>query len=187
VYAGCATDNPFLRVVSSKAEVCPAEHNEGEHVKHKDAVLEEAEREILLLENLLKKSESNWKLGLQVEKLCFNNLDEEMKYFEEHIGNYEGIKDSVEVLPNSKHENDMAEKDIFQGIHEVKVAAISTATCGAAFVQEDDNKGQLLNIVQKFEDDEESNNSKFVIQQKEKVLEVLITSRQMKVEMEKGI
>jgi hypothetical protein len=187
VYAGCATDNPFLGVVSSKAEVCPAGHNEGEHVKHKDAVLEEAEREILLLENLLKKSEPNWKLGLQVEKLCFNNLDEEMKYFEEHIGNDGGIKDSVEVLPNSKHENDMAEKDIFQGIHEVKVAAISTAMCGAAFVQEDDNRGQLLNIVQKFEDDEESNNSKFVIQQKGKVLEVLYTSRQMKVEMEKGI
>jgi hypothetical protein len=187
VYAGCATDNPFLGVVSSKAEVCPVGHNEGEHVKHKDAVLEEAEREILLLENLLKKSEPNWKLGLQVEKLCFNNLDEEMNYFEEHIGNYEGIKESVEVLPNSKPENDMAEKDIFQGIHEVKVAAISTAMGGATFVQEDDNRGQLLNIVPKFEDDEESNNSKFVIQQKEKVLEVLITSRQMKVEMEKGI
>jgi hypothetical protein len=187
VYAGCATDNPFLGVVSSKAEVCPAGHNEGEHVKHKDAVLEEAEREILLLENLLKKSESNWKLGLQAEKLCFNNLDEEMKYFEEHIGNDEGIKDSVGVFPSSKHENDMAEKDIFQGIHEEKVAAISTAMCGAAFVQEDDNRGQLLNIVQKFKNDEASNNSKFVIQQKEKVLEVLITSRQMKVEMEKGI
>jgi hypothetical protein len=187
VYAGYATDNPFLGVVSSKAEVCPAGHNEGEHVKHKDAVLEEAEREILLLENLLKKSEPNWKLGLQVEKLCFNNLDEEMKYFEEHIGNDGGIKDSVEVLPNSKHENDMAEKDIFQGMHEVKVAAISTAMCGAAFVQEDDNKGQLLNIVQKFEDDEESNNSKLVIQQKGKVLEVFYTSRQMRVEMEKGI
>jgi hypothetical protein len=162
-------------------------HNEGEHVKHKDAVLEEARREILLLENLLKKSESNWNLGLQVEKLCFNNLDEEMKYFEEHMGNYEGIKDSVEVLSNSKHENDMEEKDIFQGIPEVKVAAISTAMCEAAFVQEDDNRGQLLNIVWKFENNEESNNSKFVIQQKEKVLEVLITSRQMKVEMEKGI
>ena len=67
------------------------------------------------------------------------------------------------------------------------MAAISTARCGAAFVQKDDNRGQLLNIVQKFEDDEESNNSKFVIQQKEKVLEVLITSRQMRVEMEKGI
>jgi hypothetical protein len=187
VYAGCATDNPFLGVVSSKTEVCPAGHNEGEHVKHKNAVLEEAEREILLLENLLKKSESNWKLGLQVEELCFNNLDEEMKYFEEHIGNDEGIKDSVGVLPSSKHENDMAEKDIFRGIHEVKVAAISTTMCGAAFVQEDDNRGQLLNIVQKFEDDEESNNSKFVIQQKGKVLEVLYTSRQMKVEMEKSI
>ena len=91
------------------------------------------------------------------------------------------------MLPSNKHENDMAEKDIFQGIHEVKVAAISTAMCGAAFVQEDDNRGQLLNIVQKFEDDEESNNSKFFIQQKGKVLEVLYTSRQMKVEMEKGI
>jgi hypothetical protein len=113
VYAGCATDNPFLGVVSSKTEVCPAGHHEGEHVKHKNAVLEEAEREILLLENLLKKSESNWKLGLQVEELCFNNLDEEMKYFEEHIGNDEGIKDSVGVFPSSKHENDMAEKYIF--------------------------------------------------------------------------
>jgi hypothetical protein len=126
------------------------EGNIGEDV----VVLEEAEREILLLENLLKKSESNWKLGLQVEELCFNNLDEEMKYFEEHIGNDEGIKDSVGVLPSSKHENDMAEKDIFRGTHEVKVAEISTAMCGAAFVQEDDNRGQLLNIVQKFEDDE---------------------------------
>lgn len=150
-------------------------------------VLEEAEKEILLLENLLKKSESNWKLGLQVEELCFNNIDEEMKYFEEHIGNDEGIKDSVGVLPSSNHENDMTEKDIFRDIHEVKVAAISTAMCGAAFVQKNDNRGQLLNIVQKFEDDEESNNSKIVIQQKGKVLEVLYTSRQMKVEMEKGI
>jgi hypothetical protein len=159
------------------------EGNIGEDV----VVLEEAEREILLLENLLKKSESNWKLGLQVEELCFNNLDEEMKYFEEHIGNDEGIKDSVGVFPSSKHENDMAEKYIFRGTHEVKVAAISTAMCGAAFVQEDDNRGQLLNIVQKFEYDEESNNSKFVIQQKGKVLEVIYTSRQMKVEMEKSI
>ena len=44
VFARCAKDNPFPGVSSTKVEVCPAGHNEGEHVKHKDVVLEEAER-----------------------------------------------------------------------------------------------------------------------------------------------
>ena len=59
VFAGCIEDNPSLGVVSNKVEVCLAKHNEEEDDKHEDILLEEANREIVLLENPLKKSESN--------------------------------------------------------------------------------------------------------------------------------
>ncbi len=44
VLTSCMLDNPFSGIVSSKDEVCLAGNNEGEHVKHKHVVLEEAER-----------------------------------------------------------------------------------------------------------------------------------------------
>ena len=50
--AGIAEDNPSLGVVSSRAEICLAGHNDDEHVKHKDVVLKETKREIVLLENM---------------------------------------------------------------------------------------------------------------------------------------
>ena len=45
-------------------------------------MLEEADREMLLPENLLEKFESNCEWKPQVNKLCFNSFDEEMKYLE---------------------------------------------------------------------------------------------------------
>ena len=47
---------------------------------------------MLLLENLLQKSESNCEWKPQVDKLCFNSFDEEMKYLEGCIGKDEGVK-----------------------------------------------------------------------------------------------
>ena len=95
VFAGCIEDNPSLGVVSSKAELCLARYNEEEDVKHEDTMLEEDDREILLLENLLEKSESNCEWKPQVNKLCFNSFDEKMKYLEECIGKDESGKDPV--------------------------------------------------------------------------------------------
>ena len=94
--ASIVEGNPSFGIVSSGAEVCLARHNEEE-----DVMLEEVEREILLLENLLKESESNCELEPQVSKLCFNNFDEEMKYLEERISKDESVEDSVRMLPNS--------------------------------------------------------------------------------------
>ena len=79
MFAGCIEDNPSLRVVLSKAESC-LERNEEDDVKHKYIVLEEADNEILLLEILLEKSESDCELESRVNKLCFNSFDEELKY-----------------------------------------------------------------------------------------------------------
>ena len=59
MFAGCIENNLSLELISSKGEVCSAKHNEEEDVKYEDTVLEEADREIYLLENLLGKSESN--------------------------------------------------------------------------------------------------------------------------------
>ena len=70
VFAGIAEDNPSLGVVLIEVESFQARHNDEEDVKHEDAVLEEANREILLLENMLQKSESNCEWKPQVNKLC---------------------------------------------------------------------------------------------------------------------
>ena len=48
-----------LEVISSKVEVCLARHSEEEDAKYDDTILEEVDREIYLLDNLLKKYESN--------------------------------------------------------------------------------------------------------------------------------
>ena len=170
VFTGCIEDNPSFGVVSSKVEVCPARHKDKENVKYEDIVLEEAARKILLLENLLKESESNYELEPQVSKQCFNNFDEEMKYLEECIGKDESVEDSVRVLSSSskgkeklwqqkglvkslvnegsKHKQDVAEGDIFHDIQEVRVATMSkemfretsTIMNGAALVLENDRK-----------------------------------------------
>ena len=43
-------------------------------------MLEEADKEMLLLENMLRKSESICEQKPQVNKLYFNSFDEEIKY-----------------------------------------------------------------------------------------------------------
>ena len=62
VFAGIVEKNPFYGIVLSEAKSYLVRHNE-EDVKHKYTVLEEDDREMLLLENLLEKYESNcaWK------------------------------------------------------------------------------------------------------------------------------
>lgn len=97
VFAGCIENNISLEVISSKVEVCLARHNEEEDAKYEDTVLEEADMEIYLLENLLKKFKSNCEEELQVNKLYFNSLDGEMKYLEEWIRKDESVKDSVSL------------------------------------------------------------------------------------------
>jgi len=112
VFASCIEDNLSFGVVSSKAKVCSTKHNEEEDVKPEDTVLEEADREVYLLENLLVKSQSNRELEPRVNQLCFNSFDEEMKYLEECIGKDVVVNDSVSldrlrgVLPSSEKSKD---------------------------------------------------------------------------------
>ena len=75
VFAGIVEDNPSYGIVLSEDESYLVRHNE-EDVKHKYTVLEEADREMLLLDNLLEKSESNCEWKPQITKLCFNSFDE---------------------------------------------------------------------------------------------------------------
>ena len=79
VFASNVEDDPSYGIVLSEAESYLVRHNE-EDVKHKYIVLEESNMEMLLLENLLEKSESNCEWKPHVNKLCFNSFDEEMKY-----------------------------------------------------------------------------------------------------------
>ena len=97
VFAVFIENNPSLGVVSSKDEVCLVRHNEVEDVKHEYTVLEEDDGEILFLENLLEKSESNCEWKPQVNKLCFNSFDEEMKHLEGCIGKDESVKNLVSL------------------------------------------------------------------------------------------
>ena len=60
-------------------------------------MLEEADRLMLLLENLLDKYESNFAWKPKVNKLCFNSFYEEMKYLEGCIGKAESVKDLVNL------------------------------------------------------------------------------------------
>ena len=60
-------------------------------------MLEVADKENLLLENLLKKSESNCELEPQVNELYFNSFDEEMRFLKECIGKDAVVKDSVNL------------------------------------------------------------------------------------------
>ena len=60
-------------------------------------MLEEADKEMLLLENLLEKSESNCEWKPQVNKLCFNSFGEDMKYVERCIDKDESVEDLVSV------------------------------------------------------------------------------------------
>ena len=59
---------------------------------NKDTVLEEDEREVLFLENLLEKYESNYEWKPQVDKLCFNNFDDEVMFLEVCIDKDESVK-----------------------------------------------------------------------------------------------
>ena len=63
-----------------KIEGFQERHKDEEDVKHEYTVLEEADRAMLLLENMLQKYVSNCEWKCQVNKLCFNSFDEEMKY-----------------------------------------------------------------------------------------------------------
>ena len=169
-FIGCIEDNPSFGVVSGKAKVCLSRHNDNKNVKYEDLALEEADREILLLENLLKESELKYELEPQVRNLCFNSFDEEMKYFEECIRKYESVEDSIRVFPSSgkgkeklwqqkgwvkslvnegsKHKQDVVERDIFQDIQDITVEATSKAMSteisivmyGSTLVQEGDIK-----------------------------------------------
>ena len=58
---GIVEEKPCYGIVLSEAESCMEMHNE-EDVKHEYTVLEEANKEILLLENLLKEFESDFEL-----------------------------------------------------------------------------------------------------------------------------
>ena len=58
-------------------------------------VLGEADREMLLLENLLDKSNFNCEWKPYVNKLCFNSFDRDMKYLDGYIGKDESVKDPV--------------------------------------------------------------------------------------------
>ena len=97
VFAGIEEDNPSCEILLSEVESFQERHNDEEDVKHEDVVLEEAGREMLLLENLLEKSESNCAWKPQVNKLCFNIFYEEMKYLEGCIGKDESVKDLVSL------------------------------------------------------------------------------------------
>ena len=68
-----------------------------EHDTNKYKVLQEDEREVLLLENLLEKYESNYEWKPQVDKLCFNNFDEEVMFLEVCIDKDESVKDLVRL------------------------------------------------------------------------------------------
>ena len=97
VFAGIEEENPSYEIVLSEVESCQEGHKDEEDVKHEDTVLEEADREMLLLENLLEKFESNCEWKHQVDKLCFNSFDEEMKYLEACIGKDNSVKDLVSL------------------------------------------------------------------------------------------
>ena len=73
-------------------------------IKHIYSVLEESEREIILLKNMLKESNSSYELRPRVNELCFNNFDEMVMFCEECIvrdasKNYSDRQ--MEVLHNS--------------------------------------------------------------------------------------
>ena len=55
---------------------------EKEYVKSTNVTVEEANIEILLLENLLREFESSHGLRPQVNDLIFSNFDEEMRFLE---------------------------------------------------------------------------------------------------------
>ena len=97
MFVGIAEDNPSYGPVLSEVESHQSRTNDYEDVKHADTVLKEADKEILLLENLLEKSESNCELEPQVNELCFNSFDEEMRFLEECIGRYAVVKDSISL------------------------------------------------------------------------------------------
>ena len=60
-------------------------------------MLEEADMEMLLLENLLEKFESNCEWKPHVNNLCFNSFDESMKYLAECIGKDGSVEDLVSL------------------------------------------------------------------------------------------
>ena len=74
VLPGIVEDNPSYGIFLSEDESFLVRHNE-EDVKHKYIVLEESNMEMLLLENLLEKYESNYEWKPQVNELCFNSVD----------------------------------------------------------------------------------------------------------------
>ena len=94
VFASMVEDTPSYGIVLSEAESYLVRHNQ-EYVKHKYTTLPESNKEMLLLENLLEKSESNCEWKPQVNKPCFNSFYEEMKYLDGYIGKDESVKDPV--------------------------------------------------------------------------------------------
>ena len=116
VFAGIVEDNPSYGIVLSEAESYLVRHNE-EDVKHKYMVFKESGREMLLLENLLEKYVSNCEWKPQVNKLCFNNFDEEVMFLEVCINKYESVKylvhldEQMELLSsNEKIEDELLQQ-----------------------------------------------------------------------------
>ena len=69
VFTGIVEDNPSLAIVLSEFESCHTRNNYEEDAKHEDTMIEEVGRKMLLLENLLEKSESNCEWKPQVNKV----------------------------------------------------------------------------------------------------------------------
>ena len=80
-----------------KTEGFQERYKDEEDFKHEDIVFGEADREMLLFENLSEKYEFNCEWKPRVNKLCFNSFDEEMKYLEGYIGKYESVEDLVSL------------------------------------------------------------------------------------------
>jgi len=88
-----------------------------EDIKHTNAMLEEADREILLLENMLREFDSRHELKPQVNNLSFSDFDEEMRFHESCIGKEVNKKDSTnlegqkEMSQNNDKEKDSNEEE----------------------------------------------------------------------------
>ena len=115
MFAGIVEDNLSYGIVLSEAESYLVGHNK-EDVKHKYTMLEDADREMLLLENLLEKYESNCEWKPQVNKPCFNSFYEEMKYLEGCIGKAESVKDlfSLDGQMELLSSNDKGKNELLQ-------------------------------------------------------------------------
>ena len=133
-------------------------------------MFEEADIEILLLENMLREFESSHELRPQVNDLSFSDLEEEMRFLEECIGRDVSKKDSasserqIELSHSCDKEEDINEECIEEGnetnlshIEENTIIGLNRAELTTRLSQGDE--GQLLKVVKgeeiHVEDDEQ--------------------------------